>query len=158
MSESHSVSANQYILQPLTEADVEQMLLVEQSAHSHPWSQAVLASCFGKLYRVTGIYNDQQTLLGFAIVQQIVDEVTLMDICVHQQAQGLGLGKQLLEQVITEAKQHNAVSILLEVRASNQAAIGLYLSQGFNQSGIRKNYYPTDSGKEDAVLMDYQFR
>jgi len=42
---------------------------------------------------------------------------------------------------------------LLEVRASNAAARGLYRSLGFQVDGVRKNYYPAATGREDALLM-----
>ncbi|MBR9727742.1 ribosomal protein S18-alanine N-acetyltransferase [Shewanella intestini] len=140
----------------LTQADVAQMARVESAAHLHPWSQASLADCFGRLYRVIGAWDQQgSALLGFAIVQQILDEVTLMDICVQPQSQGLGIGKLLLTNVIEQAKAHNGALIMLEVRESNLGAIGLYTAQGFKQTGLRKDYYPTADGHEPALLMDY---
>ncbi|RRA28422.1 ribosomal-protein-alanine N-acetyltransferase, partial [Cronobacter sakazakii] len=41
----------------------------------------------------------------------------------------------------------------LEVRASNHAARALYESLGFNEATIRRNYYPTSDGREDAIIM-----
>ncbi|WP_394130463.1 ribosomal protein S18-alanine N-acetyltransferase [Shewanella maritima] len=143
---------------PLSEDDVPRMHVIEVAAHSHPWSEVSLAGCFGKLYRCIGVYcAETNQLQGFAIVQQIIDEVTLMDICVHPDAQGCGLGKQLLNEVITQAQSNRAVKIMLEVRRSNTSAIGLYVSQGFEHTGIRNNYYPTATGQEDALLLDYTF-
>ncbi|MCZ6831549.1 MAG: hypothetical protein O7F73_18545, partial [Gammaproteobacteria bacterium] len=46
-----------------------------------------------------------------------------------------------------------AVRCLLEVRCSNGGAIALYRKHGFTEDGVRKNYYPTDGGREDALLM-----
>ncbi|MEN1508294.1 ribosomal-protein-alanine N-acetyltransferase, partial [Pseudomonas aeruginosa] len=44
-------------------------------------------------------------------------------------------------------------TLWLEVRASNAAAIALYESLGFNEATIRRNYYPTTDGREDAIIM-----
>lgn len=138
---------------PLLPQDTPKMALIESEAHSHPMSEAMLADCFGPLYRCTGLYQEE-VLQGFTIVQQIVDEATLFDICVQPLAQGKGLGKLLLERVINDARHHGALVLMLEVRASNIAAIGLYQRLGFSEIGRRKGYYPTADGREDAVLMD----
>jgi ribosomal-protein-alanine N-acetyltransferase len=96
----------------------------------------------------------QDGLLGFAIVQQIIDEATLLDICVAPDKQGSGFGSLLMQQLIDDAKDAGAVVLMLEVRQSNEAAKYLYEKVGFIESGRRKNYYPTDDGYEDAILMD----
>ncbi len=138
----------------LTPTDVSQMARIEASAHSHPMSENNLADCFGHLYRVLGLMQRDGELLGFAIVQQIVDEATLLDICLSPAQQGRGYGHQLLTAVIDGAKAAKAVVLMLEVRESNLAARALYQKRGFVETGRRKGYYPLADGKEDAILMD----
>ncbi len=62
-------------------------------------------------------------------------------------------GRALLEHVIDEVEKLGVVTLWLEVRASNVAAIALYESVGFNEATIRRNYYPTADGREDAIIM-----
>lgn len=138
----------------LTPTDVSQMTRIEASAHSHPMSENNLADCFGHLYRVIGLMQNDGELLGFAIVQQIVDEATLLDICLSPEQQGQGYGHLLLSAVIDGAKAAKAVVLMLEVRESNLAARALYQKRGFVETGRRKGYYPLAGGKEDAILMD----
>ncbi|MGL5046617.1 MAG: ribosomal protein S18-alanine N-acetyltransferase [Shewanella sp.] len=150
----------------LTQEDVPQMAQLESLAHSHPMSEGNLADCFGHLYRVLGLtlcaHSDANTdstsdfygLLGFAIVQQVIDEATLLDICLLPCHQGKGYGRLLLNGVIASAKASGAVVLMLEVRESNLAARALYQKAGFVESGYRKGYYPIAGGKEDAILMD----
>ncbi|MFB2651511.1 ribosomal protein S18-alanine N-acetyltransferase [Shewanella seohaensis] len=138
----------------LTPTDVSQMTRIEASAHSHPMSENNLADCFGHLYRVIGLMKNDGELLGFAIVQQIVDEATLLDICLSPEQQGRGYGHLLLMAVIDGAKAAKAVVLMLEVRESNLAARVLYQKLGFVETGRRKGYYPLADGKEDAILMD----
>lgn len=138
----------------LEPCDVSQMAQIEASAHSHPMSLNNLADCFGHLYRVLGLTNRAGELLGFAIVQQIVDEATLLDICLPPAQQGRGYGLLLLDAIIEGAKNAGAVVVMLEVRESNLAARGLYQRRGFVETGRRKGYYPLAEGKEDAILMD----
>jgi ribosomal-protein-alanine N-acetyltransferase len=54
--------------------------------------------------------------------------------------------------VIDEVEKRGVVTLWLEVRASNVAAIALYESLGFNEATIRRNY-PTVDGREDAIIM-----
>ncbi|WP_420833127.1 ribosomal protein S18-alanine N-acetyltransferase [Shewanella gaetbuli] len=147
------MSSPLYQIHRLSVDDCQDMLAIESAAHTHPWSLASLQDCFGRFYRVEGLFENHQ-LLGFSIVQQIIDEVTLMDICVSPTVQGRGIGRLLLDSVITQAKAHAGVKIMLEVRQSNLAAISLYQKSGFVEIGRRQGYYPSESGAEDAILMD----
>ena len=92
-------------------------------------------------------------MAAFAITQIILDEATLFNIAVDPAFQRRGLGRELLEQVIDEVEKRGVVTLWLEVRASNVAAIALYESLGFNEATIRRNYYPTAEGHEDAIIM-----
>jgi ribosomal-protein-alanine N-acetyltransferase len=94
-----------------------------------------------------------RAIVGFAVVQFIVDEAHLLNIAVDPAQQKRGLGRYLLDEVIARASAKAATTIFLEVRAGNQRAIQLYQMAGFNEIGLRKNYYPAASGKEDAVVM-----
>ncbi|MGX9461827.1 ribosomal protein S18-alanine N-acetyltransferase [Shewanella sp. A14] len=145
-----------YAITRLSLEDVSDMASVETKAHSHPWTEAGLADCFGPLYCTIGL-KQQGRLIGFAIVQQIIDEATLLDICVDPSYQGLGLGLLLIRKVLDDAKQADAVVMMLEVRESNNVAKSLYEKVGFKESGRRKRYYQTDDGNEDAILMDNKF-
>ena len=53
----------------------------------------------------------------------------------------------------SELEKRGVATLWLEVRASNAAAIALYESLGFNEATIRRNYYPTTDGREDAIIM-----
>ncbi|WP_298770421.1 ribosomal protein S18-alanine N-acetyltransferase [uncultured Shewanella sp.] len=141
--------------------DAAEMATIAQLAHSHPMSEQTIKSCFGHLYCVSGIYCGG-VLAGFAIVHQIFEEASLMDICIAPHYQGKGLGKALLVHVIENIKHQHAQVLRLEVRASSKGAQQLYSNCGFKQTGIRTGYYKTAmlehngqqiSGVEDAVLM-----
>lgn len=138
----------------LEPTDVDQMTLIEARAHSHPMSKNILADCFGPLYRVLGLKHLDGSLFGFAIIQQIIDEVTLLDICITPEQQGQGYGRLLLNAIIDFVSTSDAVVLMLEVRESNLAARELYQQVGFVETGRRRGYYPLVDGKEDAILMD----
>ncbi len=149
MDESLSIS-------PLSVDNLHQVVAVEVEAHSHPCSSSVLESLLSRpSSRVLGLFR-QQSLLGFAIISCVVDESELINIAIDPKFQGRGLGRHLLEQAMDQLPD-TIRGMFLEVRQSNQSAIGLYESLGFIETGVRKNYYPADSGREDAVLMARDF-
>ncbi|EEP92756.1 Ribosomal-protein-alanine acetyltransferase [Yersinia kristensenii ATCC 33638] len=92
-------------------------------------------------------------MAGFAITQIVLDEATLFNIAIDPQYQRQGCGRLLLEHVIAQLETRNIVTLWLEVRASNSRAIALYESLGFNEVSVRRNYYPSADGREDAIMM-----
>lgn len=141
---------------PLTELSTPEMALIAASAHSHPMSESTIKSCFGPLYTCLGVYEGDE-LCGFAILHQIFEDATLMDICVELKHQGKGYGKALLDTVIRQAQAKEAETFMLEVRESGVGARALYVKAGFEQSGVRKAYYKTAGEPEDAILMTLTF-
>ena len=90
---------------------------------------------------------------GFIIYSRVLDEATIHNLAVHPQRQGQGLGRLLVDRAMQAMLQQGVRRCLLEVRASNEAARGLYGATGFRLDGERKNYYPTVTGREHALLM-----
>ncbi len=84
-----------------------------------------------------------------------VGEAHILNVCVHPDVCGRGLGKMLMNKALEGAQGQDIQTVYLEVRASNAVAISLYDSLGFNEVGLRNNYYPADKGHEDAVIMAY---
>ncbi|WP_312778249.1 ribosomal protein S18-alanine N-acetyltransferase [Pseudescherichia sp.] len=136
----------------LNTADLTHAFAIEQRAHAFPWSEKTFASNQGERYLNLGLTVDE-TLAAFAITQVVLDEATLFNIAVDPAFQRRGLGRALLEHLISELEKREVLTLWLEVRASNSAAIALYESLGFNEATIRRNYYPTADGREDAVIM-----
>ena len=135
-----------------TTADICQLLSIEQAAHAFPWSEKLFAGSFGKR-NFNYVMTRQDQIIGFYIASAVADECELLDIAVHPQFQKRGLGKQLLSHCLAQCAARLAARIWLEVRVSNQSAIGLYQAQGFVETGLRRHYYPAVNGREDAVVM-----
>lgn len=136
-----------------TLADIPAMLLIEQSANSHPWSEGTFHTCFSERYFNAVLLEDNDTITGFYIGEKVAVEASLFNIGVAPTAQGRGYGQQLLQHFIARAQELEALDCWLEVRQSNSKAIKLYEKCGFIQTGVRPNYYPTTAGLEDAILM-----
>ncbi|EHC96383.1 Ribosomal-protein-S18p-alanine acetyltransferase [Salmonella enterica subsp. enterica serovar Urbana str. R8-2977] len=150
----------------LSTTDLPAAWQIEQRAHAFPWSEKTFFGTFpwsektfltffgnqGERYLNLKLTADDR-MAAFAITQVVLDEATLFNIAVDPDFQRRGLGRMLLEHLIDELEKRGVVTLWLEVRASNAAAIALYESLGFNEATIRRNYYPTAQGHEDAIIM-----
>lgn len=85
---------------------------------------------------------DRPEPLAFAEFLCVADECQLYNIAVSPAWQRRGLGRELLQHILGEARQLGLQQCVLEVRESNAAARALYESAGFSISGRRKHYYP----------------
>ena len=90
------------------------------------------------------------TLLGYGEISLVADEAEIITVAVSPAHRRQGIARALMEHMLCLAEDARA-SVYLEVRASNTPARELYLSLGFAETGVRKNYYT--SPREDAVLM-----
>jgi len=136
----------------LTPDDLAQAYAIECRSHAFPWSEKTFASNQGERFINLRLDVDGK-MAAFAITQVVLDEASLFNIAVDPAFQRRGLGRQLLQHLIDELIKRDVLTLWLEVRASNLPAIALYEHLGFNQVSRRPNYYPTASGREDAILM-----
>lgn len=136
----------------LTPDDHPRAMQIERASHAFPWSDATFAGNQGDRYLNLKIMADGQ-MAGFAITQVVLDEATLFNIAIDPAFQRRGLGRTLLTGLIAELETRDIMTLWLEVRASNQPALALYEDLGFNEVSLRRNYYPTATGREDAVIM-----
>ena len=107
-------------------------------------------ACFGVVVHL----HDHPT--GFIMLQQADDAADIIEICVCPAAQTNGLGRQLLDQALTNAKARQITRVLLEVAVTNQIALKLYRSAGFTVVAKRRDYYRFKTGKVDALVMEYR--
>ncbi|UZK04414.1 ribosomal protein S18-alanine N-acetyltransferase [Venatoribacter cucullus] len=145
------------LIRMATEQDIPAILAIERAAHFHPWPESVLRRYLAKSGCVQVLEQDGR-VLAYAVNTLIAGEAELLMIAVDPNQQGRGYGRTLMNHLQQQLQQQGAEQWFLDVRASNEPAIGLYESLGFCQAGCRPNYYPTAHGSEDALLycMDLQ--
>ena len=136
----------------LTPQDLDRAFAIEQRSHAFPWSEKTFASNQGERY-LNYRLDVGTEMAAFAITQIVLDEATLFNLAVDPAFQRRGLGRTLLQHLIGELEQRGVLTLWLEVRASNRTAIALYQQLDFNEVSVRRNYYPTAEGKEDAIIM-----
>ena len=141
------------ILRDMGEADLEAVLHIEREVHAHPWTAGNFSDALRSGYECKIYAMPEGEIVGYAILMLAVDEAELLDIAIAAQQQRQGLGGRLLEEMLALARRRNMQRMVLEVRASNRAAINLYRKAGFADIGLRREYYPAENGREDAILM-----
>lgn len=137
-----------YTIKKAVSADLEAMFEIEQACIADPWSMAAFESSFaanGTLFLVAEAENGE--VCGFVTANAVLDGISIYNIAVKEGFRRLGIASAL----ISELEKGEPYRIDLEVRESNASAIALYEKCGFEQVGMRKNFYAKPT--ENAVLM-----
>jgi ribosomal-protein-alanine N-acetyltransferase len=118
------------------------------------WSE----TAFSEMLAVPGtsaiLVSSQNNPVGFVIFRREADEAEIITICTRPAFRQKSHGKRLMQHLETLLKSEHAKFLFIEVAVSNNAALELYASCGFEKAGIRKNYYERGDGKrEDALIM-----
>jgi len=141
-----------FAMRPMREEDVPAVLRVETAAYPYPWTEGIFRDCLrvGYCCWVLLAYED---VVGYGVMSIAAGECHILNLCVHPQVQGRGLGRRILRRLLAIARTHKAGTAFLEVRVSNRSALVLYALEGFCEVGTRRAYYPHVGGREDAVIM-----
>ena len=124
---------------------------IEKLCFSDPWSEKSIASELTNKLSLWLVALDGDRVAGYIGSQSVLDGADMMNVAVHPDYRRKGIGNALVERLVAELKQTPVKFLMLEVRASNEAAIALYTNLGFARVGLRKNYYRNP--KEDAYIM-----
>jgi [ribosomal protein S18]-alanine N-acetyltransferase len=137
--------------------DARAMAAIDRQASPSPWSEAQFTTpCAPDAAGEYALVAEADgTVLGFVVCQQVLDEATIHNVAVAPAARRWGIARALLEQLLAGLAPGTR-RCLLEVRASNAAALALYRGLGFREDGRRRGYYPLAGGREDAVLMSLE--
>lgn len=142
--------------EPLTEARLDELLLIEQSAYRQPWSRGNFTDSLRAGYQAQMLVADG-TILGYFVAMKGVDEVHLLNITVAPIYQGQGWSRVMLDALAIWSRAQGAQWLWLEVRVSNARALQVYERHGYRRVGERRGYYPAADGqREDAVVMSFK--
>ena len=131
--------------------DLEEAYEIEVLTNPSPWSIDNFKSSFEVGHHGL-VCKEDNKMLGFLIFSPIKPEAHLLSIAVIETQQYKGIGSLLLKSMISQCKAMGINQVFLEVRTSNENAIGFYQKYGFKKDAIRENYYSGDI-PEDALLM-----
>lgn len=142
------------MLEPMTQAHLNDVAAIEQSVQSFPWTKGNFADALDAGYGAW-VARDDGKIVGFCVVMFAPDVAHLLLIATAPDAQRKGVGHMLLRQVEREALARNLTTVILEVRPSNEQALAFYLHRGFKQLSVRKDYYPNGKNeREDGWVLE----
>jgi len=149
-------ASKEYEIRPMRDGDLDAIIEIEHDSYPFPWSKKIFSDCLRVGYSCWVIDYQAQGIGGYGILSCGAGEAHILNLCIASGFRGQGVGARLLSRLIDLARWHAAATIFLEVRPSNEAAIHLYERSGFSIVGRRPNYYPSGSGREDALIMALQ--
>lgn len=137
----------------LTAADLEAVAEIETAVQLDAWSRAQILAVADLAHYQGWVAVLDDAIVGYIIVQNVVDAFEVLTIGVAKSHQGRGIGGQLWQHAWADMRemQPNINRCFLEVRASNHAAQALYARCGFTQIANRRNYY--QNPREDAFIL-----
>ncbi len=133
--------------------DLGEVLAIEDVSFPTPWSRALFLEEIDREFSdaLVAVPREGGGVQGYSVCWTVADESHLLNIAVHPEARGQGVGAALLRECIRRGARAGAERIHLEVRAGNGAALKMYYREGFSHVGFRRGYY-SDTG-EDAILL-----
>jgi ribosomal-protein-alanine N-acetyltransferase len=146
----------------MTHEDMPAVIALEQAAFRNPWSPELLRRELDHDWSTILLVEepqpgDQKRLMGLAIFWIVQDEVHVLNVAVAPEHRRRGVGRAVMDEVLARGRHRRCCLATLEVRRSNEAALGLYKSLGFRTVGVRPNYYVDEDAKEDALVMVLDF-
>lgn len=140
------------VIEKMTVDDIDNVVEVEKDCFSTPWSrESFLREVTNNelaLYLVAKIEN---RAVGYIGVWEILNEGHITNVAVHSSYRNLGIGNMLVSKLLSLCKKSGIDAFTLEVRESNVTAKNLYKKHGFEECGMRKNYYQDNN--ENAIIM-----
>ncbi len=136
----------------MREEDIDQVLEIEHASFTTPWSREAFYNELNmNKFAIYIVLEIDKKVVGYCGVWIVVDEAHVTNIAILPDYRGKKLGDALMQNLFEVAKTMGAKSMTLEVRVTNYIAQSLYRKFGFQNGGLRKNYY-TDN-HEDALVM-----
>ncbi len=135
--------------------DAAALALIHECCFERPWGE----DSFRKLLESSAAFgylaksSDTENIESFVIARTAADEGEILTLGTVPEARRKGLAMMLLDASMHEARLRGARRLFLEVCETNQAALELYASRGFHQTGKRLGYYVSTSGPAAGALI-----
>ena len=134
------------------EEDVIEVARIEKASFSDPWSAGEFTAVLASPHAIFLVACDaSDSIGGYVVMMSVLDESEVLNIAVDPSHRGKSLGSILLDRSLEEAERRGSQATFLEVRESNEPAIRLYRSRGFEEVSRRRGYYR--SPVEDALVL-----
>ncbi len=137
-------------LAPFAPEHIDAVMAIERLSNPSPWSVESFRSELANPQSVFLVALSGSEAVGFGGIWLVVDEAHVTTLAVHPDYRRSGVGRLLMNELLSRAKQAGMTCSTLEVRSQNEPAIELYESLGYRRTATRKRYYPNN---DDATVM-----
>lgn len=138
-------------IREMTEADLPEVCAIEEETFSEPWSEEDFYKGISDPNNEYLVVEIKGEIVGYCGYWGIAGEGYIYNVAVKKEYRGRHIGFLMLKALLSQSHSRGITSFTLEVRCSNEAAIRLYDSLGFERVGVRKDFYTKP--QEDAVIM-----
>jgi ribosomal-protein-alanine N-acetyltransferase len=139
-------------LESMAESDLDEVLAIEQAVYTHPWTRGNFIDSLQAGYTCR-TRREAGMLIGYFVLFCAAGEAHLLNLSVAAAGHRRGHGSALLGEILRLAAAAKAERVFLEVRPSNAPGLALYKRFGFERIGLRRDYYPAEKGREDALVL-----
>ncbi|MCZ6559565.1 MAG: ribosomal protein S18-alanine N-acetyltransferase [Gammaproteobacteria bacterium] len=139
-------------IRALRESDLVAIGVIESASYEYPWSAGIFFDCLSVGYYCR-VLDLQGQPAAYAVLSIGASEAHILNLTVSPEYRRQGLGRCLLLDLLAHARTRSLHRIYLEVRHSNDAARVLYKAEGFELIGLRRQYYRSRHGREDALVF-----
>ena len=141
------------VLRAAVQADLAEVAAVERACYADPWPASAFASLPGnsRVFFTVARQAGRGPIAGYVVAWYVMDEGELANLAVAPDGRRQGIGRALLDAMLSDASARGTATVYLEVRQSNVAARQLYTTRGFEEVGRRKGYYRSPT--EDALIL-----
>ena len=136
----------------MTAADLDTVIAIEGAIYPYPWTRGNFSDALAAGYHCWMVECGGGAI-GYTVVMVAAGEAHLLNLSIAEGWQRRGHGAALLREAMRVARESGARTIFLEVRPSNLAGKALYQRFGFRKIALRRGYYPSRQGREDALVL-----
>lgn len=142
---------NKFDYRLMTEQDIEQVAEIESRIFSIPWSEKAFMDSLKNENTVYIVACNAEEVVGYCGIYMSFEEGDISNVAVKKEYRRKNIAENMLSYLFSSIKQKGVTDVTLEVRETNVAAIKLYEKIGFEEVGIRKNFY--EKPTENALIM-----
>ena len=138
-------------IKEMAQEDLAQVSEIESQIFSLPWSEKAFEESLKNTNTLYIVAKEKEEVLGYIGMYISFQEGNITTVAVNPNYRRKKIGQNLIREILERAKQIGVTDVILEVRETNAAAICLYEKMGFEEAGIRKNFY--EKPLENAIIM-----
>lgn len=140
-------------------SDMLDVLAIEQAVFEYPWHETDFIRCLRQsncIGMVAEVFDAEghHHVVGFMVYELHKTRLHVIKFAVAADRRGQGIGRQVVEKLISKLSPHRRTKITLEVRETNLNAQLFFAACGFRATRVLRGYY--DDSPEDAYVMEYR--